>query len=78
MRSRGCHALNQPQLLLRVGKADTVLELLIAQLGEQGLEICSRWEASDEVYIVDALCPQIHQWLENERWGRMDWLHRSH
>ncbi len=55
-----------------------MLELLIAQLGEQGLEICSRWEASDEVYIVDALCPQIHQWLENERWGRMDWLHRSH
>mmetsp|Transcript_55124 Transcript_55124/g.115349 ORF Transcript_55124/g.115349 Transcript_55124/m.115349 type:complete len:484 (-) Transcript_55124:655-2106(-) len=66
----GCHALNQLQLLLRVGKADTVLELLLARLDEQGLEISSPWEASDEEYIVDALWPRIHSaWLEKERWA---------
>ncbi len=34
--AHGCHTLNQLQLLLRVGKADTVLELLLARLDEQG------------------------------------------
>jgi hypothetical protein len=39
--AHGCHALNQLQLLLRVGKAETVLERLLARLDEQGLEISS-------------------------------------
>ncbi len=66
----GCHTLNQLQLLLRVGRADTVLELLLARLDEQGLEISSPWEASDEEYIVYALWPRIYTaWLEKERWA---------
>jgi len=66
----GCHAFNQLQLLLRVGKADTVLEMLLARLDEQGLEISSPWAADDEEYIVDALWPRIHKaWLEKERWA---------
>jgi hypothetical protein len=44
----GCHAPNQLQLLLRVGKADTVLEPLPARLDEQGLEISSPRAANDD------------------------------
>ena len=68
--AHGCHALNQLQLLLRVGRADTVLEMLLARLDEQGLEISSPWAASNEEYIADALWPRIHKaWLEKERWA---------
>ena len=56
----GCHELNQFQLLLRVGRTDTVLEMLLARLDEQSLEISSPWGASDEEHIVDALWPRIH------------------
>ena len=68
--ANGCHTLNQLQLLLRVGKADTVLELLLARLDEQGLEISSPWAARDEESIVGVLWPRIHKaWLEKERWA---------
>jgi len=67
--AHGCHTLNQLQLLLRVGKADTVLELLLARLDEQGLEISSPWAARDEESIVGVLWPRIHKaWLESQRW----------
>ena len=68
--AHGCHALNQLQLLLRVGRADTVLEMLLARLDEQGLEISSPWAADDREYIVETLWPRIHKaWLEKERWA---------
>ena len=68
--AHGCHTLNQLQLLLRVGRADTVLELLLTRLDEQGLEISSPWAVKDEECIVDALWPRIHKaWLEKERWN---------
>ena len=42
--AHGCHTLNQLQLLLRVGgKADSVLELFLLRMDEQGLEISSPW-----------------------------------
>ena len=68
--AHGCHALNQLQLLLRVGRADTVLELLLTRLDEQGLEISSPWAATSEECIVNVLWPRIHNaWLEKERWN---------
>ena len=67
--AHGCRTLNQLQLLLRVGRADTVLELLLTRLDEQGLDISSPWAVMDEECIVDALWPRIHSaWLEKERW----------
>ena len=68
--AHGCHTLNQLQLLLRVGRADNVLELLLTRLDEQGLEISIPWAVKDEECIVDALWPRIHKaWLEKERWN---------
>lgn len=68
--AHGCHTLNQLQLLLRVGRADTVLELLLTRLDEQGLEISSPWAVADKECIVEALWPRIHNaWLEKERWN---------
>ena len=47
-----------------------MLEMLLAMLNEQGLEISSPWAADDEAYIVDALWPRIHRaCLEKERWA---------
>jgi hypothetical protein len=64
----GCNTLNKLQLLLRVGKADTVLELLLALLDEQGLEISSPWEASEEECMVGVLWSRIHKaWLESKQ-----------
>jgi len=64
----GCHALNQLQLLIRVGKADTVLERLLDRLDKQGLEISSPWGDNQEEYVVAALWPRIHKaWLAKEK-----------
>ncbi len=66
-------------------EADTVLELLLTRLDEQGLEISSPWAVMGEECIVDALWPRIHNaWLEKERWNgctevlkavRTEWVH---
>ena len=63
-------SINQLQLLLRVtNKAESVLELFLSRLDEQGLEISSPWEACEAKSIAEVLCPLIHRaWLEKERW----------
>ncbi len=56
--ARGCHALNQLQLLLRVrGNTETVLERFLLQLNERGLEISSPWESSTDRALLEALWP---------------------
>jgi hypothetical protein len=68
--AHGCHTLNQLQLLLRVGgKADSVLELFLLRLDEQGLEISSPCEVGTDDSIVQVLWPRIYSaWLEKVRW----------
>ena len=64
------YTLNQLQLLLWVTKkAESVLELFLLRLDEQGLEISSPWEACEVKSIAEVLWPRIHRaWLEKERW----------
>ena len=68
--AHGCHTLNQLQLLLRVaGKADSVLELFLLRMDEQGLEISSPWAIGADDSIVQTLWPRVYRaWLEKERW----------
>jgi hypothetical protein len=67
--AHGCYALNQPQRFLRVGrKAESVLELFLSRMDEQGL-FSSPWEIGEEESIAGALWPRIlRAWLEKERW----------
>jgi len=69
--SHGCHTLNQLQQLLRVrGRADTVLELFLLRLDEQGLEISSPWPPCADQSIAAVLWPRLYPaWLEKERWS---------
>ena len=70
-----CHTLNQLQLLLQVGgKADSVLELFLLRMDEQGLEISSPWEIGTDDSIIQgfqALWSSVtySAWLEKELWG---------
>jgi hypothetical protein len=55
--SRGCETLNQLQLLIRIsGRANSVLELLLLRLDEQGLDISSLWMINGDDPIVSVLC----------------------
>ena len=68
--AHGCHTLNQLQLLLQVaGKADSVLELFLLRIDEQGLEISSPWAIGADSSIVQTLWPRVYRaWLGKERW----------
>ena len=57
----GCKALNQLQLLHRLGRrAESVLELFLLPLDEQGLEISSPWAHSEDESIVENLWPKLY------------------
>jgi hypothetical protein len=66
----GCQSLNQLQLMLRVsGTAETVLELFLQRLDEQGLEISSPWSNSAEESLAEGLWPALHRaWLRKQQW----------
>ncbi len=62
-----CYTLNQLQLLLQVTKkAESVLELFLWRLDEQGLEISSPWEAY-EVKSIDEVLRYDTQSLAGKR-----------
>ena len=69
--SRGCETLNQLQLLIRIsGRANSVLELLLLRLDEQGLDISSPWRVSGGDLIVSVLWPKLYAaWLSKEQWA---------
>ncbi len=71
--SRGCETLNQLQLLIRTshgGRANSVLELLLLRLDEQGLDISSKWRTSGGDLIVSILWPKLYAaWLSKEQWA---------
>jgi hypothetical protein len=69
--SRGCETLNQLQLLIRIsGRANSVLELLLLRLDEQGLDISSPWRISGGDLIVSVLWPKLYAaWLSKEQWA---------
>ena len=66
----GCQTLNQLQLMLRVsGSAETVLELFLQRLDEQGLEISSPWRNGEEESLAEGLWPALHRaWLRKQQW----------
>ena len=52
-------ALNQLQYLLQVGEhTETMLEMLLLRLNEQGLEV---WVVNAEQSLVEMLWPRLHQ-----------------
>ncbi len=58
--SRGCETLSQLQLLIRIrGRANSVLELLLLRLDEQGLDISRPWRISGGDLIVSVLWPLL-------------------
>ncbi len=69
--THACYALNQLQLHLRVRcNAETVLQLFLLRLDEQGLEISSPWEERADKSLLEALSPLLHKaWLKTERWA---------
>ncbi len=69
--SRGCETLNQLQLLIRIsGRANSVLELLLLRLDEQGLDISSPWRISGGDLIFSVLWPKLYAaWLSKEQWA---------
>ena len=69
--SRSCETLNQLQLLIRIsGRANSVLELLLLRLDEQGLDISSPWRISGGDLIVSVLWPKLYAaWLTKEQWA---------
>jgi hypothetical protein len=62
----GYYALTQLQLMLRaLGNADSVPELFLQRLDDQGLEVSSPGGASEEESIAEALWPALHRaWLQ--------------
>ena len=66
----GCKILNQLQLLIRLGgRAESVLELFLLLLDEQGLEISSQWAVSEDKSIVENIWPKLYYvWMEKESW----------
>jgi hypothetical protein len=69
--SHGCHTLNQLQYLLQISEnTETVLELFLLRLNEQGLEISSPWESDHDESLIEVLWPRLHgAWLEKSRWA---------
>ena len=70
--SWGCLTLDQLQRMLRIGgRADSIIELLLQRLDEQGLEVSSPWEppAREEQLIAAALWPRLWRvWKVKETW----------
>jgi hypothetical protein len=66
----GCHTLNQLQYLLRVsGAVDSVFELLLLRLDEQGLVISSPWPLRGGTLILETIWPNIWAaWKTKEQW----------
>jgi hypothetical protein len=72
--SRGCQALKQLQLLVRLSvRAKSVLELLLLRLDKKGLDISSLWMINGDYSIVSVLWPKLYAaWLSEERWSVQD------
>ena len=68
---RGCASLDQLQRILRIGgRAQTVVELLLQRLDEQGLEVSSPWTPCDKPLVSAALWPRLWRvWEAKENWA---------
>ena len=69
----GCTALSQLQGILRIGgraDPDSILELLLARLDEQGLQVSSPWTPRTGESIATALWPQLwNAWRTRQDWN---------
>ena len=67
----GCAALSQLQQILRVSGQihhDSVVEMLLLRLDEQGLEVSSPWASTPGTLVAEVLWPQLQEaWCSTRR-----------
>jgi ribonuclease HI len=74
--AHGCAALNQMQLLLRLGgraESGSLLGQILLRLDEQGLSVTSPWPQLTGILITEVVWPQLHQaWRAKELTSAID------